>query len=47
MIVSGDKVMMLDPSKRYIPFKDRVAVLLKFSDVKRQEHSLDGTPPAH
>ena len=35
MIVSGDKVLFLDPCQKYLPFRGRRSSLMMLSDIKR------------
>lgn len=35
MIISGDKVMFLDPSKGYLKFSSRAAIMLPLLTVKK------------
>ena len=35
MIISGDKVLFLDPCQKYLPFRGRRSSLMMLSDIKR------------
>jgi hypothetical protein len=36
MIVSGDKVIFLDPSRSYLPFSGRASASMTLADIRRQ-----------